>query len=88
MLTDPEGYVLFKTNQVDNRGGVTYQHKEAIHCAKSAHYFRGMYGSADVLDNRDNADVRWADWKTNSREAWNIDRLYAIKTFVCANANR
>lgn len=86
-LLTREGYTLFKTRQVD-KGKVAYQHKEAIHCGDAKHFFRGMYDAAAKVDNRNDADLKWTDWKQNPREAWNIDRLYAIKTFVCAKAKK
>ena len=83
LFTDSAGFTLFKTKLTDAKGATQYQHKEAIHCAQSKHFFRGMYDPNASVNNRDDADVKWTDWKTNPREAYNIDRLYALKTTVC-----
>lgn len=83
-----DGYTLFKTKGVDSKGAIVYQHKEAIHCANKKHYFRGMYDAKAVVNNRNDADVRWTDWKTNPREVWDIDQLYALKNLVCSQPKR
>jgi hypothetical protein len=83
LFTDSGGYTLFKTKQTDPKGATQFQHKEAIHCGNAKHFFRGMYDATASVNNKDDADVKWADWKTNPREAYNIDRLYALKTTVC-----
>jgi len=83
LFTDSGGYTLFKTRELTASGSVQHQHKEAIHCANSRHYFRSMYGANDRIDNRNDADIKWTDWKQNPREVYNIDRLYALKTAVC-----
>jgi hypothetical protein len=83
LYTDSAGYTLFKTKLTDAKGATQYQHKEAIHCANSKHFFRGMYDPTTNVNNKDDADVKWTDWKTNPREAYNIDRLYALKTTAC-----
>ena len=83
LFTDSAGFTLFKTRELTNTGSVMHQHKEAIHCGNSRHYFRGMYGATAAVNNSDDADLTWNDWKTNPREVYNIDRLYALKTTVC-----
>jgi len=82
LFTDSGGYTLFKTRELEANGAVKYKHKEAIHCGNSKHFFRAMFGATATVNNRLDAD-EWKDWKTNSREAYNIDRLYALKTVVC-----
>ena len=82
MFTDVDGYTHYKSHELDNQGVVMYQHKEAIHCGKAMHYFLKMYGATDILNNRDYSDA-WEGWKDNPREVYNIDRLYAIKSYVC-----
>lgn len=88
MFTDEDGYTRFKTRELDGKGTVMYQHKEAIHCGKSRHYFRKMYGATDPVNNGDDADVSWTDWRDNPREAYNIDRLCAIKNYVCGSSKK
>lgn len=40
MFTDEDGYTRFKSRELDGKGTVMYQHREAIHCSKSGCYFR------------------------------------------------
>jgi hypothetical protein len=90
MYTDKQGYTRFKTREVDAKGTVLYQHKEAINCAKAQHYFRKIYSSTDKVNNRDDSDVdsdpSWKDWREKAWQVYNIDQLFAIKTFVCSKS--
>src|SRR5262249_48346591 len=61
MFTDSAGFTLFKTRELTNTGSVMHQHKEAIHCNNSKHYFRGMFAATATVNNRDDADISWKD---------------------------
>jgi hypothetical protein len=91
MFTDADGYTRFKTRELDSKNSVMHQHKEAIHCGRKRHYFRQMYGAGVAVNNRDDTDVEkstWADWRKNPREVYDIERLYAVLTFVCNRARK
>jgi hypothetical protein len=91
MFTDADGYTRFKTRELDSKQAVMHQHKEAMHCGRKRHYFRQMYGGTTAVNNRDDADVEkssWSDWRKNPREVYDIERLHALLTFVCAKAKK
>jgi hypothetical protein len=87
MFTDDDGYTRYKTRQLDAKGKVQYQHKEAVDCAHAQHYFRKMYEAKDAVDNRDDSDVdsdpNWKNWREKAWTAYNIDELVAVRDFVC-----
>src|SRR4051794_31768737 len=71
MFTDSDGYIRFKTRELNASGTVMHQHKEAQHCAIGKHYFRKMYGATAVVNNRNDSDVdddtTWGNWRQNPR---------------------
>jgi hypothetical protein len=91
MFVDADGYTRFKTRELDSKNSVMHQHKEAMHCGRKQHSFRQMYGANAAVNNRDDSDVEkssWADWRKNAREVYDIERLYALMTFVCTKAKK
>jgi hypothetical protein len=91
LFVDADGYTRFKTRELDSKSSVMHQHKEAVHCGRKRHFFRQMYGASAAVNNRDDADVEkssWSDWRKNPREVYDIERLYALMTFVCAKSKK
>ena len=91
MFVDADGFTRFKTRELDAKNSVMHQHKEAMHCSRKQHSFRQMYGASAAVNYRDDSDVEkssWADWRKNAREVYDIERLYALMTFVCTKAKK
>ncbi len=83
IFDDPDGYTRFVSRELDAYGNVLYKHKEAVDCKNETHHFRKMYGPDDSIDNHNDADVEWTDWRTNSREVYSPKRVDDIIFFLC-----
>jgi hypothetical protein len=82
MVTNGEGFTLYKTRELDADGKVRYQHKEAVQCSTGFHAFRNMYDASAVINATDNSDA-WQDWQSNPREVYDANRLVAIRNYIC-----